>query len=159
MGITWLCPKIWSLLLFLKTDKTENHDFTLKVFLHAQFWTQINVTHIFWHNHWRAIVRTLLLVALKFDHELIKLFLFYHKHNRVNFTLVKISSLKMGGIPFFQATNYFCTYRWHTWFKSCWWPLLGVSKKKNVNKNHKGVRIFSMPWVLFVSNIKSHHWF
>ena len=47
----------------------------------------------------------LLLVALRFDHELNKIAFFYHKHNRVSFTSVKVSGFrtKMGGKPFFQA--------------------------------------------------------
>ena len=42
----------------------EKHDFTLKVFVHANLRIQINVTYICIHKHQKVLVPTLLLVAL-----------------------------------------------------------------------------------------------
>ena len=110
MGITCLCPKCKAFFMLSKWTKRkniyhlENPDFTLKVFIHAYFSTQINVTHIFRYNRWKANVKTLLLVAQRFDHEPDKLAFFYHKHNRFSFTSVKICSFrpKMGGNHLFR---------------------------------------------------------
>ena len=67
-----------------KSLNLEKHDFTLKVFLHAHLWMQITVKHIFRHKNQKALVKTLLWVTLKYDHNKKKKY-FYCKHNRFRF--------------------------------------------------------------------------
>ena len=54
----------------------KNPDFTLKVVFPAHLLTQIKVKYIFRHNHWKALVKTLLWVALRYDHIKIYIYIF-----------------------------------------------------------------------------------
>ena len=77
----------------LKTDRVQKYIplgkswLHCEIFLHDDFLTQNIVTRFCWQNHWKAIVKTLLLVALRFDPEQNKFAHFHNKHNQVNFNI------------------------------------------------------------------------
>ena len=98
-----------------------------------------------------------MLVALRFDHELIKLALCYHKHKRVSLPLVKIAifSQKWEENHFFRHKNISAPIDDIHGLKAVDKQLLGVSTKIEKTKIIREIEFFNITGLIVTDILES----